>query len=278
MRRIPRFEGRPGRPVAVRRPVSGRRSFSRGCSSAVTSESRWSLVGLRRVARDRRWDAFSVFDRGRRRGRGDEPGGQLRRARRRGAAPRERHSADRVGPLASRSSALAAAGSDHHPAVPRLIRTVLAGPRPMIAAAAIRTLGDIGDDWAIDLLLDALRRGEGRARVSRRSSSGSLRHRARASPLLRDWNPDVRFWGATLLRPYPDLGEATLVELTWDPDRERPRSGSSRRSGRRREATSGCAARAARRQRVVRPCPCRPRCRSRRRAQAAPTIDTAPRG
>ena len=28
----------------------------------------------------------------------------------------------------------------------------------------------------------------------------------------------VRFWGATLLRPYPDLGEATLVELTWDPD------------------------------------------------------------
>jgi HEAT repeat protein len=36
--------------------------------------------------------------------------------------------------------------------------------------------------------------------------------------LLRDWNPTVRFWGATLLRPYPELGGGTLIELTWDPD------------------------------------------------------------
>jgi HEAT repeat protein len=36
--------------------------------------------------------------------------------------------------------------------------------------------------------------------------------------LLRDWNPAVRFWGATLLRPYPDLGESTLIALTWDSD------------------------------------------------------------
>ena len=55
----------------------------------------------------------------------------------------------------------------HHPAVPRLIKPVLADSDPMIAAAAIRTLGDIGDEWAIDLLLDALRRGHSqRSRIA----------------------------------------------------------------------------------------------------------------
>jgi HEAT repeat protein len=38
----------------------------------------------------------------------------------------------------------------HHPAVPRLIRSVLNDPDLRIATAAIRTLGDIGDDWAIE--------------------------------------------------------------------------------------------------------------------------------
>ena len=89
----------------------------------------------------------------------------------------------------------------------------------MIAAAAIRTLGDIGDDWAIDLLLDALRRGESqRSRIASELERLAPAPGARLLPLLRDWNPTVRFWGATLLRPYPDLGGATLVELTWDPD------------------------------------------------------------
>jgi HEAT repeat protein len=35
---------------------------------------------------------------------------------------------------------------------------------------------------------------------------------------MRDWNPAVRFWGATLLRPYPELGGATLIGLTCDSD------------------------------------------------------------
>lgn len=39
----------------------------------------------------------------------------------------------------------------HHPAVPRLIRSVLNDPDLRIATAAIRTLGDIGDDWAVEL-------------------------------------------------------------------------------------------------------------------------------
>jgi HEAT repeat protein len=107
----------------------------------------------------------------------------------------------------------------HHPAVPRLVRRVLEDPDPTIAAAAVRTLGDIGDEWAIDLLVDALRRGHGQ-----RSRVASELERLAPAPgtvllsLLRDWNPTVRFWGATLLRPYPELGEASLIELTWDSD------------------------------------------------------------
>ena len=107
----------------------------------------------------------------------------------------------------------------HHPAVPRLIRRVLDDPDPKIAAAAIRTLGDIGDEWAIDLLLDALRRGNGqRSRVAAELERLAPAPGAQLLTLLRDWNPVVRFWGATLLRPYPELGEATLIELTWDSD------------------------------------------------------------
>ncbi len=55
----------------------------------------------------------------------------------------------------------------HHPAVPQLVRVVLDDEDPRIAAAAIRTLGDMGDDWAIDILIDALRRGHGsRSRIA----------------------------------------------------------------------------------------------------------------
>jgi HEAT repeat protein len=107
----------------------------------------------------------------------------------------------------------------HHPAVPRLVRRVLDDPDPTIAAAAIRTLGDIGDEWAIDLLVDALRRGHGqRSRVAAELERLAPAPGTALLSLLRDWNPIVRFWGATLLRPYPDLGEATLIDLTWDQD------------------------------------------------------------
>ena len=49
----------------------------------------------------------------------------------------------------------------HHPAAPRLIRRVLKDEDQEIAAAALRTLGDIGDEWAVELLVDALRLGLG---------------------------------------------------------------------------------------------------------------------
>ncbi len=106
-----------------------------------------------------------------------------------------------------------------HPAVPRLLRRVLRDPDPKIATAAIRTLGDVGDDWAVDLLLDALRNGDGaRSRIASELERLAPAPGPKLVALLRDHDPVVRFWGATLLRPYPLLGEATLIELTWDSD------------------------------------------------------------
>jgi HEAT repeat protein len=107
----------------------------------------------------------------------------------------------------------------HHPAVPHLIGAVLDDDDPKVAVAAIGTLGEIGDDWAIDVLIDALRRGHSqRSRVASELERLAPAPGAKLLPLLRDWNPVVRFWAATLLQPYPELGEATLIDLTWDPD------------------------------------------------------------
>ncbi|HET8968323.1 MAG TPA: HEAT repeat domain-containing protein [Gaiellaceae bacterium] len=118
-----------------------------------------------------------------------------------------------------RVSALQRLEQAHHPAVPRLIRRVLDDADPKIAGAAIRTLGDVGDEWAIDLLLDALRGGHGqRSRIAAELERLAPLPGVQLLTLLRDSDPVVRFWGATLLRPYPELGTATLIELTWDPD------------------------------------------------------------
>jgi len=107
----------------------------------------------------------------------------------------------------------------HHPAAPRLIRRVLKDEDQEIAEAALRTLGDLGDEWAVELLVDALQLGLG----PRSRAAAELEHLApapgrRLVPLLRDGNPAVRFWAATLLGPYPGLAESTLIDLTWDSD------------------------------------------------------------
>lgn len=116
-----------------------------------------------------------------------------------------------------RVTALQRLESAHHPAVPRLLRSVLGDPDPTIAAAAIRTLGDVGDEWAIGLLLDALRDGNSsRSRIASELERLAPAPGPKLAALLRDRDPMVRFWGATLLRPYPELGDGTLIELTWD--------------------------------------------------------------
>jgi HEAT repeat protein len=107
----------------------------------------------------------------------------------------------------------------HHPLVPQLVRLVLEDSDERIAAAAIRTLGDLGDEWAVEILVDALKRGHGsRSRIAAELEELAPMPGPKLLSLLRDWNPAVRFWGATLLQAYPELGEATLIELTWDSD------------------------------------------------------------
>jgi len=118
-----------------------------------------------------------------------------------------------------RVAALTRLEQAHHPSVSGLIRPVLNDADPRIAAAAIRTLGDIGDEWAIDLLISALRVGScPRSRVAAELERLAPSPGPKLPQLLRDLDPAVRFWGATLLGPYPDLGEPSLIALTWDPD------------------------------------------------------------
>ena len=118
-----------------------------------------------------------------------------------------------------RVAALTRLARAHHSATPRLLRPALADPDPRIATAAVRALGDLGDDWAVDVLLSALREGVGsRSRIAAELERLAPAPAQRLPALLRDWNPAVRFWGATLLGRYPGEAESSLIALTWDPD------------------------------------------------------------
>jgi HEAT repeat protein len=118
-----------------------------------------------------------------------------------------------------RVAALSQLARARHPAARRVLRRALSDPDPRTAGAAVRALGDLGDGWAIELLLAAL--GGGGAQ---RSQIAAQLERLAPMPgpglvsLLRDPDPAVRFWGATLLAPYPKLGQASLVRLIHDPD------------------------------------------------------------
>jgi HEAT repeat protein len=106
-----------------------------------------------------------------------------------------------------------------HPASPHLLNKALDADHPQVVAAAIRDLGALGDEWAIELLVEALRDG----RASRSRIAAQLERLAPAPGvhllhLLRDPDPVVRFWGATLLGPYEGFGDDALVALTRDVD------------------------------------------------------------
>ncbi len=118
-----------------------------------------------------------------------------------------------------RISALNRLARMKHPSTPHVLYHALWGPDLEVAGAAIRSLGALGDLWAIELLVAALRDG----RVPRSRVAAQLERLAPEPgylllPLLRDPDPAVRFWGATLISPYEALGEADLVDLTRDED------------------------------------------------------------
>lgn len=93
---------------------------------------------------------------------------------------------------------------------------VLADPDPRIATAAVRTLGDIGDEWAIDVLIPALRKWIGpRSRVAAELERLAPAPGEKLVSLLRDWNPAVRFWGATLRRRLRLVVHCEDIEITF---------------------------------------------------------------
>jgi HEAT repeat protein len=106
-----------------------------------------------------------------------------------------------------------------HPAARPLVLRALADRDPGVVAAAIRVLGDHGDDWAMEVLLDAMRLGQAsRSRIAAQLERLAPRPGAGLVALLHDPDSAVRFWGATLLAPYPDLGQSSLLGLTRDAD------------------------------------------------------------
>jgi HEAT repeat protein len=118
-----------------------------------------------------------------------------------------------------RIAALARLAGARHPALRRLLRRAIADPDHVVAAAAVRLLGELGDEWAIDLLLDALRAGHvPRSRVAAQLERLAPVPGAQLLPLLRDPEPQVRFWGATLLASYGQLGQDQLLALARDLD------------------------------------------------------------
>lgn len=118
-----------------------------------------------------------------------------------------------------RTRALTMLARAHHPAAPRLLRPALASVDVRVAHSAVRSLGDLGDDWAVNVLIGALRDGVGsRSRIAAELERLAPIPGPRLPALLRDWDPEVRFWGATLLAPYPDLADASLAALSWDSD------------------------------------------------------------
>ncbi|MBA2361368.1 MAG: HEAT repeat domain-containing protein [Actinobacteria bacterium] len=118
-----------------------------------------------------------------------------------------------------RVAALTRLARAHDLAAPSLLHPALADPDPRIATAAIRSLGDLGDEWAIEILVAALRSGSApRSRIAAELERLAPAPGLRFMPLLRDRDPAVRFWGATLLCPYPEIAHENMIALTWDPD------------------------------------------------------------
>ena len=106
-----------------------------------------------------------------------------------------------------------------HPVSPHLLHNALYDDDSQVVSAAVRDLGALGDEWAVELLVESLRLG----RASRSRVAAQLERLAPAPGLhllhlLRDDDPTVRFWAATLLGPYEGFGDSALVALTRDED------------------------------------------------------------
>jgi hypothetical protein len=90
-----------------------------------------------------------------------------------------------------------------------------------VASVALSLLGGLNDPRAGDVLIGALtRKRHPASRVAIHIDRSPLHLADRLRPLLRDADPDLRFWAAVLLGRYLDVAdlERDLIPLVEDPD------------------------------------------------------------
>ena len=108
-----------------------------------------------------------------------------------------------------------------HPQVVEILARAIDSPNAEVASVALTLLGTSSDARAPEILLDALKgRKHPPSRIAVHLEHSPLRPAGAYRTLLRDIDPVVRFWGATLLAEYPDVDwvESELAPLVHDPD------------------------------------------------------------
>ena len=100
-----------------------------------------------------------------------------------------------------------------------LLELALADPDEDVVGAAVVVLGEIPDDAAAGLLIEALRR-DGGSRVAAQLDAFPLEIGHLLLPLLLDWETATRYWAAKLLSRYPDVPglPLELASLSGDQD------------------------------------------------------------
>ncbi len=123
--------------------------------------------------------------------------------------------------LWKRISALRILCAVGHPEAPGLLKTALLEGDLDLAGAAVSLLGTQSSREAAELLVHALReRRHPPSRVAARLDRFPLDVVDLLAPLVRDADPSIRYWGATLLARYPARPEveAALAGLAMDDD------------------------------------------------------------
>jgi HEAT repeat protein len=139
-----------------------------------------------------------------------------------------------------RLTALGQLAEMRHPASTHLLLKALSDRDVEMVTGAIEILGSLGDEWAIEVLVDALRQGRGeRAQIAaqlERLEPGPAVHLLH---LLRDPNPTVRLWATRLIGRYETFGEAALVARTHDEEDEVRAAAVEALAGRARRGAAG---------------------------------------
>jgi HEAT repeat protein len=102
-----------------------------------------------------------------------------------------------------------------------LLAQALSEADPDVVNAALATLGDIRDERAAAILVQALRDGTGpRSRIATQLDEFPLDVAHLLLPLLRSWDPNVRYWAVKLLARYRTLPSLPLELATLAGDED----------------------------------------------------------